>query len=44
MYNFCITPHIYYILTNEKNKLNWLMKMNGVPDVLLKILIKSLII
>jgi hypothetical protein len=44
MYNLCITPHIYYILTNEKNKFYGLMKMNGVPDVLLKILIKSLII
>jgi hypothetical protein len=44
MYNLCIiiTPHIYYILTNEKNKFYGLMKMNGFPNVLLKILIKSL--
>jgi len=42
--NYIITLNSCYILTNEKNKLYWLMKMNGVPNVLLKILIKSSII
>ena len=42
--NYIITLNSCYILTNEKNKFYGLMKMKGVPDVLLKILIKSLII
>jgi len=33
------TPHIYYILTNKKNKFYALMQMNAFPNVLLKILI-----